>query len=151
MNPYPIGNGETAMNKRDTVLIELQITFDAYVRCAVREVSHYTKYAIEVAREDGVVNKDKDRRTARNPHLEELLSVSAIEDADLANLEKAIKRTASWMKSYEHNYVFNNTSAINTIRKAIEQLASIYRISSAYPDNAIKRATQLRIDINKRV
>jgi hypothetical protein len=136
------------MNKREMVLIELQITFDAYVRCAIREVSQFTRYAREVAREDGVVPKDSDKRMGRNPHLEELLAVSAIEDADLENLEKTIKRTAAWMKNYEHNYVFNNTSEINTIRKAIEQLASIHRIGAAYPDNAIKRSIKLRMDIN---
>lgn len=138
------------MNKRDTVLIELSITFDAYVSWAIREVSHFTKFMVDASREDGVISKDRDRRTARNPHLEELLSVSAIEDADLNNLEKTIKRTAAWMKNYEYNYVFNNTSTINTIRKAVEQLASIHRIATAYPDNAIKRAIQLRVDINKK-
>ena len=136
------------MNKRDMVLIELQITFDAYIRCAVREVSQFTRYAREVAREDGVVPKDSEKRTGRNPHLEELLSMSAIEDAELENLEKTLKRTAAWMKNYEYNYVFNNTSEINTIRKALEQLVSIHRISSAYPDNAIKRSIKLRMDIN---
>jgi tRNA U34 5-carboxymethylaminomethyl modifying GTPase MnmE/TrmE len=130
------------------VLIELQITFDAYIRCAVREVSQFTRYAREVAREDGVVPKDGDKRKERNPHLEELLSMSAIEDAELENLEKTLKRTAAWMKNYEYNYVFNNTSEINTIRKALEQLVSIHRISSAYPDNAIKRSIKLRMDIN---
>ena len=136
------------MNKRDMVLIELQITFDAYIRCAVREVSQFTRYAREVAREDGVVPKDSEKRMGRNPHLEELLSMSAIEDAELENLEKTLKRTAAWMKNYEYNYVFNNTSEINTIRKALEQLVSIHRISSAYPDNAIKRSIKLRMDIN---
>lgn len=136
------------MNKRDMVLIEIQITFDAYIRCAVREVSQFTRYAREVAREDGVVPKDSEKRMGRNPHLEELLSMSSIEDADLANLEKTLKRTAAWMKNYEYNYVFNNTSEINTIRKALEQLVSIHRISSAYPDNAIKRSIKLRMDIN---
>jgi hypothetical protein len=136
------------MNKRDMVLIELQITFDAYVRCAVREMSQFTRYAIEAAREDGVITKERDRRSTRNPHLEELLAVSAIEDGDLANLEKALRRTAVWMKAYEQNYVFSNTSEINTIRKAIEQMGSIHKISFAYPDNAIKRAIKLRMDIN---
>ena len=136
------------MNKRDMVLIELQITFDAYIRCAVREVSQFTRYAREVAREDGVVPKDSEKRMGRNPHLEELLSMSAIEDAELENLEKTLKRTAAWMKNYEYNYVFNNTSEINTIRKALEQLVSIHRVSSAYPDNAIRRSIKLRMDIN---
>jgi hypothetical protein len=136
------------MNKRDMVLIELQITFDAYIRCAVREVSQFTRYAREVAREDGVVPKDSEKRMGRNPHLEELLSMLAIEDAELENLEKTLKRTAAWMKNYEYNYVFNNTSEINTIRKALEQLVSIHRVSSAYPDNAIRRSIKLRMDIN---
>jgi len=137
-----------AMNKRDTFLIELQTTFDSYIRWAVSEVSQYSRFAREASEEDGITQKDKYTRATRNPHLEALLAMSAIEDGDLANIEKTIKRTASWLKSYEQNYVFNNTSAINKIRKAVEQLCSIYHISSAYPDNAIKRTVQLRIDIN---
>jgi len=136
------------MNKRDTFLIELQSTFDAYIRWAVSEVSLYTKFAREASEEDGLTNKDKYSRATRNPHLEALLAVSAIEDGELVNIEKTLKRTSSWLKSYEQNYVFNNMSAINKIRKAVEQLCSIYRISMAYPDNAIKRTVQLRIDIN---
>ena len=136
------------MNKRDTFLIELQSTFDAYVRWAVSEVSVYSRFAREASEEDGIADKDRAKRATRNPHLEALLSVSSIEDGELANIEKTLKRTASWMKSYERDYVFNNQSAINKIRKAVEQLCSIYRISSAYPDNAIKRTVQLRIDIN---
>jgi hypothetical protein len=136
------------MNKRDTFLIELQTTFDAYTRWAVSEVSLYRKFAREASEEDGIVQKDKNTREKRNPHLEALIAVSAIEDGDLANLEKTIKRTADWLKSYEHNYVFNNQSSINKIRKAVEQMNSIYHISRAYPDNAIKRTVQLRIDIN---
>ena len=138
------------MNKRDTFLIELQATFDAYIRWAVSEVSLYTKFAREASEEDGLVKKDKYTRATRNPHLEALLAMSAIEDGELSNIEKTLKRTASWLKSYEQNYVFNNTSAINKIRKAVEQLCSIYHISMAYPDNAIKRTVQLRIDINGR-
>jgi hypothetical protein len=137
-----------AMNKRDTFLIELQTTFDSYIRWAVSEVSQYSRFAREASSEDGLEQRDKYNRATRNPHLEALLAMSAIEDGDLANLEKTIKRTADWLKSYEHNYVFNNQSAINKIRKAVEQMNSIYRISFAYPDNAIKRTVQLRIDIN---
>ena len=136
------------MNKRDTFLIELQVTFDSYVKWAVSEVSQYTRFAIEATEEDGLVKKDRNKRSTRNPHLEALLSVSSIPDGDLANIEKAIQRTASWMKSYEQNYVFNNSSSINKIRKAVEQLNSIYKISFAYPDNAIKRTVQLRLDMN---
>ena len=138
------------MNKRDTFLIELQVTFDAYVHWAVKEVSQYTRFAIDPSDSKGVDRKNQPTRMIRNPHLEELLAASSIQDGDLANIEKTIKRTANWMKSYENDYVFNNTSVINRIRKAIEQLCSIYRISSAYPDNAIKRAVQLRLDINKK-
>jgi hypothetical protein len=138
------------MNKRDMFLIELQTTFDSYVRWAVSEVTVYTKFAREASEEDNIVLKERYKRTDRNPHLEALLAMSAIEDGELVNIEKTIKRTASWLKSYEQNYVFNNQSNINKIRKAIEQLCSIYRISSAYPDNAIKRTVQLRIDINGR-
>lgn len=136
------------MEKRDTFLIEMQVTFDAYVKWAVSEVSQYTRYAIEASEGDGISKKEKRKRLGRNPHLEELISVSAIQDGDLANIEKTIKRTGNWMKDYERNYVFNNTSVINRIRKAIEQMDSIYRISFAYPDNAIKRTIQLRLDIN---
>ena len=138
------------MNQRDMFLIELQTTFDSYVRWAVSEVTVYTKFAREASEEDNIVLKERYKRTDRNPHLEALLALSAIEDGELDNIEKTIKRTASWLKSYEQNYVFNNQSNINKIRKAIEQLCSIYRISSAYPDNAIKRTVQLRIDINGR-
>ena len=138
------------MNQRDMFLIELQTTFDSYVRWAVSEVTVYTKFAREASEEDNIVLKERYKRTDRNPHLEALLAMSAIEDGELVNIEKTIKRTASWLKSYEQNYVFNNQSNINKIRKAIEQLCSIYRISSAYPDNAIKRTVQLRIDINGR-
>jgi hypothetical protein len=138
------------MNKRDMFLIELQTTFDSYVRWAVSEVTVYTKFAREASEEDNIVLKERYKRTDRNPHLEALLAMSAIEDGELVNIEKTIKRTASWLKSYEQNYVFNNQSNINKIRKAIEQLCSIYKISSAYPDNAIKRTVQLRIDINGR-
>jgi hypothetical protein len=136
------------MNKRDTFLIELQVTFDSYIKWAVSEVSQYTRFAREASEEDGLAKKDKYVRATRNPHLEALLAVSAIEDGELVNIEKTLKRTAGWLKSYEQNYVFNNTSAINKIRKAVEQLCSIYHISMAYPDNAIKRTVQLRIDIN---
>jgi hypothetical protein len=136
------------MNKRDTFLIELQSTFDAYVKWAVSEVTVYTKFAREASQEDGIALKERYKRSDRNPHLEALLAMSAIEDGELVNIEKTLKRTASWLKSYERDYVFNNQSAINKIRKAVEQLCSIYRISSAYPDNAIKRTVQLRIDIN---
>jgi len=138
------------MNKRDMFLIELQTTFDSYVRWAVSEVTVYTKFAREASEEDNIVLKERYKRTDRNPHLEALIAMSAIEDGELVNIEKTIKRTASWLKSYEQNYVFNNQSNINKIRKAIEQLCSIYRISSAYPENAIKRTVQLRIDINGR-
>ena len=138
------------MNQRDMFLIELQTTFDSYVRWAVSEVTVYTKFAREASEEDNIVLKERYKRTDRNPHLEALLAMSAIEDGELVNIEKTIKRTASWLKSYEQIYVFNNQSNINKIRKAIEQLCSIYRISSAYPDNAIKRTVQLRIDINGR-
>lgn len=138
------------MNQRDMFLIELQTTFDSYVRWAVSEVTVYTKFAREASEEDNIVLKERYKRTDRNPHLEALLAMSAIEDGELVNIEKTIKRTASWLKSYEQNYVFNNQSNINKIRKAIEQLCSIYRISSAYPENAIKRTVQLRIDINGR-
>lgn len=137
------------MNKRDTFLIELQVTFDAYIRWAVMEVGQYKRFAKEASEEDGIVKKDKNKRDNRNPHLEELIAMSAIEDGELCNIEKTIKRTAGWLKNYEYHYVFNNQSAINTIRKAVEQLCSIYRISFAYPDNAIKRTIQLRLDINK--
>jgi hypothetical protein len=71
-----------------------------------------------------------------------------LDDIFLAYQKFTNPRTAAWMKNYEHNYVFNNTSEINTIRKAIEQLASIHRIGAAYPDNAIKRSIKLRTDIN---
>jgi len=118
----------------------MQVTFDSYVKWAVSEVSQYTRFAIEASEEDGLAKKDRLKRTNRNVHLEALINVSAIEDGDLANIEKAIKRTGSWMRDYERNYVFNNTSTINRIRKAIEQLASIHQISHAYPDNATKRA-----------
>jgi hypothetical protein len=138
------------MNQRDIFLIELQTTFDSYVKWAVNEISVYTKFAREASEEDNIVLKERYKRTDRNPHLEALLAMSAIEDGELVNIEKTIKRTASWLKSYEQNYVFNNQSNINKIRKAIEQLCSIYKISSAYPDNAIKRTVQLRIDINGR-
>ena len=138
------------MNQRDMFLIELQTTFDSYVRWAVSEVTVYTKFAREASEEDNIVLKERYKRTDRNPHLEALLAMSAIEDGELVNIEKTIKRTASWLKSYEQNYVFNNQSNINKIRKAIEQLCAIYRISSAYPENAIKRTVQLRIDINGR-
>lgn len=136
------------MNKRDTFLIEMQVTFDSYVKWAVSEVSQYTRFAIEASEEDGLAKKDRLKRTNRNVHLEALINVSAIEDGDLANIERTIKRTGSWMRDYERNYVFNNTSTINRIRKAIEQMASIYQISHAYPENATKRAIQLRLDIN---
>jgi hypothetical protein len=136
------------MDKRDTFLIEMQVTFDSYVKWAVSEVSQYTRFAIEASEEDGVSKKERLKRTGRNVHLEGLIAVSAIEDGDLSNIEKTIKRTGNWMKDYERNYVFNNTSTINRIRKAIEQMASIYKISHAYPDNAIKRTVQLRLDIN---
>lgn len=136
------------MNKRDTFLIELQTTFDSYIKWAVTEVSLYKKFAREASAEDGIEQRDKYNRPTKNPHLEALLAVSAVEDGDLVNIEKTIKRTAGWLKSYEQNYVFNNTSAINKIRKAVEQLCSIYHISMAYPDNAIKRTVQLRLDIN---
>jgi hypothetical protein len=136
------------MDKRDTFLIELQTTFDSYIKWAVSEVSLYRKFAREASAQDGIEQRDKYNRPAKNPHLEALLAVSAIEDGDLANLERTIKRTADWLKSYEHNYVFNNQSSINKIRKAVEQMNSIYHISKAYPDNAIKRTVQLRIDIN---
>jgi hypothetical protein len=136
------------MNKRDTFLIELQTTFDSYIKWAVSEVSLYRKFAREASAEDGIEQRDKYNRPTKNPHLEALLTVSAIEDGDLVNIEKTIKRTAGWLKSYEHNYVFNNQSSINKIRKAVEQMNSIYHISMAYPDNAIKRTVQLRLDIN---
>lgn len=138
------------MNKRDTFLIELQTTFDSYIRWAVSEVTQFSRFAVEASVEDGILKVDKNKRGARNYHLEELIAMSAIEDGELANIEKTIKRTAGWLKNYEQNYVFNNQSPINTIRKAVEQLCSIYRISFAYPDNAIKRTIQLRLDINKK-
>lgn len=136
------------MNKQDTFLLEMQNTFNAYVNWAMSEMAQYTRFAIEAAEEDGIDRKERLKRLNRNPHLEALLSVSTIENGDLTNIEKTIKRTGSWMKDYERNYVFNNTSTINRIRKAIEQLASIYQISHAYPDNAIKRTIKLRLDMN---
>ena len=137
------------MDKRDTFLIELQTTFDAYVRWASSEVTMYNRYASEPSDEDRPTKRDKYLRATRNPHLEELLVMSSIENGDLANIEKTIKRTADWLKNYEYNYALSNISTIRDIRRAIEQMHSIYKISFAYPDNAIKRTIQLRVDINK--
>lgn len=138
------------MNKKDTFLIEMQMTFDAYVNWAMSEMAQYTRFAIEASEEDGIDKKERLKRLNRNPHLEGLIAASAIEGGDLSNIEKTIKRTGNWMKDYERNYVFNNTSTINTIRKAIEQMASIYQISHAYPENATKRTIKLRLDINNK-
>jgi hypothetical protein len=56
----------------------------------------------------------------------------------------AISRTGHWLKDYQYKYALNNAATIGDIRKAIDQLGSIYKISFAYPDNATKRAIKLR-------
>jgi hypothetical protein len=50
------------MNKRDTFLIELQTTFDSYIKWAVSEVSLYKKFAKEASQEDGLEQRDKYNR-----------------------------------------------------------------------------------------
>lgn len=130
------------MEKRDICLIEIETTFNMYCRWAYGEVSSQQK----VYRKNGGSNcfdRDDDRFFS-NVFTEQLLAASEIPDADLNNINRAISRTAAWLKDYQYKYALNNASTIGDIRRAIEQLGSIYKISFAYPENATKRAIALR-------
>jgi hypothetical protein len=110
------------MDKRDKFLLELERTFNTYVRWAVDEM-------------DGPSAK---------PYVSHLMNASAIPDGNLAHINSAIKKTASWLKDFEYNHCVSNLDTIRQIRKTVEQLSSIYLVSSAHPDDAMRRAIRLR-------
>jgi hypothetical protein len=130
------------MNKRDIFLIELEATFNIYCRWAISELSGQKKKNKKNGGTDNFT--DEDNLFFDKTFVDQFLSVSEIPDADLNKINVAISRTGHWLKDYQYKYALNNAATIGDIRKAIDQLGSIYKISFAYPDNATKRAIKLR-------
>lgn len=110
------------MSPKDKMLIEVEVSFNEFVSAIIKEFGSKLPQALR----------------------DQFIIASTIDDENLNNLKKTIRRTEKWLWNYQYGGMGFVSEQIVESRKAIEQLVFILHIGQAYPGKAAARAIKLR-------
>jgi len=110
------------MLPKDKMLIEVEISFNEFVSAIIKEFGSKLPQALR----------------------DQFIIASTIDDENLNNLKKTIRRTEKWLWNYQYGGMGFISEQIVESRKAIEQLVFILHIGQAYPGKAAAQAIKLR-------